>query len=228
MSKYNKDYYQSGSPINIPQDIPIDLGCKKYQEKLHNVPPTPGPRSLSNIEDEAKDRFSGIIWMQKDPNRPIEDYFVDYDYWEEYSDTKSYSKRSYQAAYTGRMREYYNYLCILHTDNDDIEDVYYVIAKRIRNELELLEPYCACLKCSSSIINPLKYIWCDHCTKCIKAGPGFASSEYINKAKELKRLNIKVQQNFLEKVLPMISNEYILLGILGLIFIISLLVIYFS
>jgi len=168
----------------------------KYIPKSHSVlnttactiptiPPTPAPKTINEIQTDARDRFAGIIWIQKESSRPIEDYFVDYDNWEKYSENKSYSKRIYQAAYKGVMREYHNYLCIL---NGEEGDEYYVIAKRLRNELEALEPYCTCAKCISSFLNPMKYIWCDFCTKCIKAGPGFAKEEYIRKAKELKEV----------------------------------------
>lgn len=148
-------------------------------------PPTPGPKTVENIKVDAKDRFSGVICIQKDNDRTLEDYFYEYDYWEPYSESKSYSKRTYQAAYKGIMKEYNNYLCVMQ-DADETEK-YYVVAKRIRSKLETLEPYCTCLTCSSSIFNPLKYIWCAHCTRCIKAGTGFADPQYIEKAESLKK-----------------------------------------
>lgn len=147
------------------------------------VPPTPGPKTIEAIQNDAQNRFSGILWMQKDENRPIDEYFLEYDFWEPYSETKSYSKRTYQAAYKGVMRDYNSFLCILHSDNGE---EHYVVAKRIPNELEALEPYCTCSRCISSSINPLKYLWCPNCTNCIKAGAGFAKQEYIDRARELK------------------------------------------
>lgn len=152
------------------------------------VPPTPGPRSVDTIQTDAKDRFVGMIWIQKDPSKTVDDYFIEYDYWEKYSETKSYSKRSYIAAYKGLMKEYSNYLCILNSDQGD---EFYVVAKRVRSELEALEPFCTCSRCVASVINPIKYLWCPHCTSCIKAGPGFAKQEYIDKAKILKQENDK-------------------------------------
>lgn len=175
--------YQSNCPVNIP-----------------TVPPTPAPKGVSDIQSDAKDRFAGMIWIQKEPSRSVEDYFVDYDYWEAYSETKSYSKRTYQAAYKGTMREYHNYLCILNSEQGD---EYYVIAKRVRSELEQLEPYCTCSRCISSFLNPLKYLWCHNCTRCIKAGPGFANPEYVIKAKELKELAEK------RKIIPSRYGKYI-------------------
>ncbi|CAH6419345.1 Hypothetical protein HVR_LOCUS549 [uncultured virus] len=159
------------SPVYIP-NIPGSI-----------VPPTPGPKTIEAIQNDARDRFAGIILIQKGPDRSLEDYFLEYDYWEPYSETKPYSKRIYQAAYKGVMRDYNNFLCILNTDQGD---EHYVLAKRIRNELETLEPYCTCSTCSACILNPLKYIWCPTCTKCIKAGPGFANQQYIDKARILK------------------------------------------
>lgn len=146
------------------------------------VPPTPGPRSMEQIHNDAKARFAGILWIQRDPNRKIEDYFNWDDYWEPYSESTIYSKRTYQAAYKGIMRDYNNYLCILESEVEDSTE-YYVVAKRARNELEELEPYCPCITCSSSRCNPLKYLWCPVCTHCIRSGKGFANKDYIERAK---------------------------------------------
>jgi hypothetical protein len=154
---------------------------------IPKVPPTPSPKKIENIHDnicDLKARFAGISYIQKDINMTCEDYLSEYDYWEIYSENKSYSKRPYQGSYKGIIRQYQNYLCIL-TDSNDNED-YYVIAKRIRGELEYLELYCPCLNCSSFRFNPLKYIWCSYCVGCIKAGPGFAKKEYIDLAKNLQ------------------------------------------
>jgi hypothetical protein len=155
----------------------------KQKFQIPEVPPTPMPKRIADIQVDAKERFAGIIWMRNDSSQPIADCFIDYDYWERYSETKSYSKRSYQAAYKGIMREYHNYLVIVYSDSGE---EYYIIAKRIRNELELLEEFCTCSRCIAFVFNPMKYIWCDHCTQCIKSGPGFANPEYVKKAKELK------------------------------------------
>ena len=172
------DTRSSSSPVYIP---PINI--ISGMNNVPVIPPTPGPRTIEAIQNEARERFVGIVWMQKDLFYPLEDYFLEYDYWEVYSETKSYSKRTYQAAYKGVMKDYNNYLCIL---NGEQGEEYYVVAKRIRNELESLEPYCTCFLCICSSLNPLKYIWCPHCTKCIKAGVGFAHPDYIEKARKLK------------------------------------------
>lgn len=205
------EYYRS--PVQIPV-----------------VPSTPAPKSIEDIQINARERFAGIIWIQKEQFRSIDDYFIDYDHWEVYSEIKSYSKRSYQAAYKGMMREYHNYLCILNTEQTD---EYYVVAKRVKNELEILEPYCICEKCISSKLNPMKYIWCNYCTRCIKAGPGFAKEEYIIKAKELieenkKRKNIQTKYgkylNYFKEIKPIRMVE---LSVVGLI-IFAVLLVYIS
>jgi len=159
---------------------------------IPRIPPTPGPQTIDNIQQDGKDRFAGIVWIRKDTDRQVDDYFADYDHWEPYSETKSYSKRPFYAAYKGMMKEYHNYLCIL---NSDTGDEYYVTAKKMRNELEVLEPFCPCIKCSTSRCNPIKYIWCDHCTHCIKAGPGFTKEEYIHIAKLAKENKEKNTDN---------------------------------
>jgi len=153
-------------------------------------PPTPGPSPIGSIQNDALKRFAGLMLVIKDSDRTLDDYFIEYDFWEPYSETKSYSKRSYHAAYKGIMREYKNYLCMFTDDNSElVAGDYYVVAKHVLSELELLEPYCTCFRCIFSVINPIKYLWCAHCTKCIKAGPGFADEKYITKARELKRLS---------------------------------------
>lgn len=211
MNNSSEDYayiptgnYQSHSVLRNSSQIPT-------------IPPTPAPRSINDIQSEARDRFAGIIWIQKDISHTLEDYFIDYDYWEIYSETKSYSKRTYQAAYKGIMREYHNYLCILNSDDGE---EFYVVAKRVRSELEQLEPYCRCLRCVSSVFNPMKYIWCDYCTKCIKAGPGFTKPEYITQAKQLKETQDKQKSvpskygKYFQGTHPMKTIEYVIIGIL--------------
>lgn len=188
--------------------------------RIPKVPPTPAPKTKDTIMNDARDRFAGILWIQKDENRDIEDYFIDYDYWEEYSESKSYSKRIYQAAYKGVMREYHNYLCVLNTEQG--ED-YYVIAKRVHNELESLQEYCTCSRCIALPINPMKYIWCPHCTNCIQSGIGFAKQEYIDRAKQLK-IQAEKKKQIPNKYSAYVGNlnnikatEYIVLGIISLV-----------
>jgi hypothetical protein len=175
------------------------------------IPSTPAPRSVDSIQQDAKERFVGIMWIQKEEGKNIDEYFNEYDYWEIYSENKPYSKRKYLAAYKGVMREYNNYLCILNSEQNG--DEYYVIAKRLKNELESLEAYCTCLTCSASMFNPIKYIWCPYCTKCIKSGLGFANPHYIKRAKELrdqadkKRMVPYKYQKYIDKISPMKVTE---------------------
>lgn len=143
------------------------------------VPPTPRARPLESISIEARDRFAGIIWISQDPDRPIEDYFTEYDNFEPYSETKLYSKRPYQAVYSGMLRDYQNYLCVV---DDGTHESHYVVAKRLPSSIEALIPYCNCTTCAASTLNPCKYIWCASCTRCLKAGPGLADPAYVNLA----------------------------------------------
>lgn len=172
------------------------------------VPPTPGPKRVIDIQATAKDRFAGLMWIQKEINRDIKSYFSEYDYWEPYSEDKIYSKRKYNAIYNRyKMQTYTNHLCILEPaeDDEDEETEYYVVAKRVPSELELLEPFCQCDLCTAFILNPLKYVMCPHCAKCIKAGEGIADPKYIETAKILI-LQSQVKQSasrlppFLQKI----------------------------
>lgn len=154
----------------------------------NNIPSTPNSKSIDDIQEQARDRFAGIIISDKNDD-DIKNFFAEYDYYELYDENKSYSKRSYQAAYKGVLKYYQNYLYIIEDiDNEDTENnkQYYVIARKIYDDLESLEKYCTCLKCSASYFNPLKYIWCPHCTNCIKSGKGFANEEYIKIARTKK------------------------------------------
>jgi len=161
-----------------------------------DIPQTPKPKCIDDIQEQARDRFAGIIICDKNDDISIDNYFSEYDYYEKYDENKSYSKRTYQSAYKGVLREYQNYLYVLESDYDK---QYYVVAKKLYNDLEILEKHCPCLKCSASYLNPLKYIWCPYCTNCIKAGKGFAKDEYIKQAQELKDKSLKYPSNKLEK-----------------------------
>lgn len=185
------------------------------------IPQTPAPKAVEDIHTNHKKCFGGVIYIQNDKLSNVEDYFVEYDHWEKYSDKKSYSRRPYQAAYKGMMKEYQNFLIIF--ENDEGEEEYYVVAKRLRNELEILEPYCQCPRCVCSVINPLKYVWCPHCTKCIKSGPGFAKQEYIDKAKILKNSVGKSKENkYLDKLFAFKTLEIIFFFFIILLFSIKL------
>jgi len=171
-----------------------------------NIPRTPKPRSVDDIQDQSRDRFAGIIITNKENTISIDKYFLEYDHYELYDENKSYSKRIYQSAYKGTLREYQNYLYILESD-DENEKEYYVVAKKIYNHLESLEKYCPCLKCSASYFNPLKYIWCPYCTNCIKAGKGFTKEEYIKQAENNKNLS---QPHIFQKYIK--NNNVLKLG----------------
>lgn len=153
-----------------------------------NIPKTPKPKSVDDIQEQARDRFAGVIICDKSNDILTNNYFMEYDHYELYDENKSYSKRIYQSAYKGVLREYQNYLYILEIDDENRE--YYVVAKKLYNDLESLEQYCSCLKCYASYFNPLKYIWCPYCTNCIKAGKGFTKDEYIKQALINKNLRL--------------------------------------
>jgi len=159
---------------------------KNYQSPLA-VPPTPRARPIQTISDEVRERFGGVTWIRKEDDRPISDYFVEYDHFEIFDERKLYSRRPYNAAYKGNLRTYQNHLCVL--ESDETEE-HYVIAKRLPNELEQLIDYCVCISCAMSSYNPLKYVWCTTCTQCLRAGPGLARSDYIEIAKNLKNRSI--------------------------------------
>lgn len=173
-----------------------------------NIPKTPKPKSIDDIQDQARDRFAGMIICDKNNDILIDNYFIEYDHYELYDENKSYSKRVYQAAYKGVLREYQNYLYILESEYENKE--YYVVAKKLYNSLELLEKYCSCLKCSASYLNPLKYIWCPHCTGCIKAGKGFTKDEYIKQAQDKKNEESTYSSNTFHKYIQ--SNNILKLS----------------
>jgi hypothetical protein len=155
-------------------------------------PPTPGPSPRATLEVTARDRFAGMVFVSKEPDKDLADYLSEYDHWEEYSEQKSYSKRPYQAAYKGSLRQYVQYLCVVSQETG--ENQYYVAAKRLRTELEALEEFCPCSRCTGYLTIVTQQMWCPHCTGCIKAGAGFARSEHINSAKARKAGTIPEQQ----------------------------------
>lgn len=144
------------------------------------IPPTPRNQNISNLGRDASTIFPAVIWLEIPSDSSVDDYLVEYDHWTKYDENQTYSKRKYQAAYTGRIRDYHNCLCVAQTQNGE---ELYVVAKRVRTELEELEPYCPCTTCSAWIINPLKYLWCPVCTGCLKAGNGYARKEHVQLAR---------------------------------------------
>ena len=160
------------------------------------VPSTPAPCRKEDVQHDFKNRFAGIMWISKEKDKAVGEYLMDYDHWEEYSELKSYSKRPFFAPYNGLMREYQNYLCII----EDVQEYYYVVSKRVHSELENLEKYCPCIICSSWIINPLKYLWCPYCIRCIKAGPGIADPEYVERAKMIRMRGPSKYQQYIKDI----------------------------
>lgn len=188
------------------------------------TPITPGPRPISTIKNDALERFAGLIFVTVADDKDINDYLSDYDNVEPYSESQTYSKRIYQAAYKGKMRDYQNYLCIVklggneNENFDNLGEKYFVVAKNVRNELEKLEEFCECATCSASFINPLKYMWCPTCTGCIKAGKGFVDKKYIELAEKRKNSkSIKINRFTKDKnaihICELLSSLTLLCGI---------------
>jgi hypothetical protein len=144
------------------------------------IPLTPRKQTISNLGRDASAIFPAVIWIEIPSDSRVEDYLVEYDHWTTYDENTTYSKRKYQAAYTGRIRDYHNCLCVAQTQNGE---ELYVVAKRVRTELEELEQYCPCTTCSAWILNPLKYLWCPVCTGCVKSGTGYAREEHVKLAR---------------------------------------------
>jgi len=198
----------------------MDYNTNYYNK--NNIPATPSAKTIENINNEAFERFGGIIWITIE-NDCIEDYLSVYDYWEPYNENISYSRRIYQAAYKGKIKDYQQNLCIVNSNTKENEK-YYVIARRILNELDKLEEYCECIICNSYFFNPLKYIWCPNCVGCISSGKGFAKEELIIKAKNKKSKNIRSDSNILLNLKNYIFNAY---NIDNYIYILIILTIYF-
>ncbi len=188
----SQQYSSTSHSSNQYQPSQHTSNVYKQKSSVPKPPPTPGPRPRENIRSDVAERFIGCCMIQKDEHRPIEDYFVDYDHWEVYSESKVYSRREYQASYSGKIKTYVNYLFVLrsefpHENADSAfqpEEEYYVVSKKVRTELDILEKYCKCFTCSASVLNPLRYIWCPVCTGCIKAGSGMAKKEHIEYARQ--------------------------------------------
>ena len=173
---------------NINNVVPINHErLQGYNLQGQYIPPTPGPRSKLTLQENARERFAGILWVSRAANKTSADYLADYDFVEPYDDTKSYSKRLFTAVHNGCVNNYHNYLCVI--TGDDNSEEYYVVAKGMRHELAELEPYCTCITCCSSVCNPLKYLWCPTCTRCLKAGPSIANPQFIQRAQQLRVLH---------------------------------------
>jgi len=67
-------------------------------------------KSTSEIIDG---RFHGLIAMVRYPHEEVEDLLSSYDFWEPYQESKCYSARPYQAAFTGVTKTYTNMLVMM-------------------------------------------------------------------------------------------------------------------
>lgn len=125
--------------------------------------------------------FNTIIFKKKE-NKTLESIFFQYDYWEEYCPNKIYPIKYYERKYKNKINTYVNVLCSLELE--DSTQKYYILSERYVNENSHLVKFCPCIKCNLSFINPVKYLWCECCTGCIKSGQNFASKEIVEKAKD--------------------------------------------
>lgn len=136
------------------------------------------------VTDDITARFAEVTWMDANTT-PVDDLLSVYVHWEPFNAEQTYSKRPYRAAYQGRFGWYHTGLCIVKTGS---EEQYYIFARPIKTPLDDLIPFCPCLTCRASRVNPLKYVWCPQCTGCLKAGEGFARDEYRNQALLLQQM----------------------------------------
>lgn len=165
------------SVVRIPSPVGVD--------NAHRIPPTPRamPPQAMNTEDITA-RFSTVTWMEQG-DATIESLLGGYPHWELLEADQTYSKRPYRAAYQGRFGWYQNGLCIVKSGESE---QYYVFARALPSPLDSLIPFCPCITCRASRLNPLKYVWCPRCTGCLKAGEGFASEAYRTEAIRLQQL----------------------------------------
>jgi len=127
--------------------------------------------------------FQASIFKHLLPNSSIDDIFYQYDFWEEFDPTKNYEKTVHSRKFKNRIRSYVNVLCSVEFIETN-EQKYYVVSERYKSPNEKLIPFCPCLKCSCSIINPIKYVFCECCVGCLKSGEYFTDKKYLLQAKE--------------------------------------------
>jgi hypothetical protein len=51
-----------------------------------------------------------------------------------------------------------------------VNNTEYIVYKRSKSNYDKYIKDCNCVKCKCSFYNPVKYILCEHCTKCVKMG----------------------------------------------------------
>lgn len=161
---------------------------------------TPKPCKKDDMANNFDDMFFGTIYLNNQFKIPHQDFLKEYIHYEEFNEMKSYSKRPYLFYHNGTIKYYSNFLLII---NDEFNKKYYVVTKLIPSKNDAYEKYCTCIKCSNKIIdilNPIRYIKCSICAKCIKAGEEVADPKYIENAKMLLNNN--------KKIIPV--NKYIL------------------
>ena len=129
--------------------------------------------NIDHKDIDYRQLFAGIILLDNEADRSLDDYLSEFDYYEEFDPKKQYSRKSFLASYKRIMREYQHHLLVVNQNR------FYVVAKRMRTDLEKIESLCVCIRCSASAINPLKYLWCPMCTGCLKAAPALLSKNLL-------------------------------------------------
>lgn len=176
------------------------------------VPPTPRPGSAN-----LKEQFCTIMWARCPSGVTATDFLSKFDHSERYSEMTAYSQRPYRSVHCGKLRTYVNALCTLCVEKIDdngiaqITEEHYVIADRVPSEIERLEQFCPCFTCGASFFNPLKYVWCPMCTRCLKAGEGFADPAYIVQARIASKINKPSSRRLSAKEARIIEATVILL-----------------
>lgn len=127
------------------------------------------------------DSFDTILF-KKQGTKDLATIFQQYDHWEEYNHEKTYPRKFYERRHKNKIRTYINILCCLERDNGSQK--HYILSERYRSENHHLIPYCSCSRCNASFLNPIKYLWCECCTGCIKSGDQFTNPILLEKAKE--------------------------------------------
>lgn len=121
-------------------------------------PMSRGGQQVDDLTPESIKRFAGLIY-ETDTNAAR--VLAAYDFSEKYSETKRYNNRPHPIDFCGVLRYYTSYLC-------KIDNSYYVVERRVITEAARLADYCECLYCQLSSWNPLRVVYHQYKTRCLK------------------------------------------------------------
>lgn len=125
----------------------------------------------------VQDQQVNTITLKSSTCVDIESFISKYDFSWQYDSTQTYSFVPYEMLHHGILCGYINYFVVI--DDKPL----YVVAEKIRSPLSSFEPYCTCLRCMLSKYNPIKYLLHPMITGCIKVGPKFVNTKYVEEAK---------------------------------------------